>query len=167
MPKVLVFCWETSGDFPNVSAIEGMLTRVGETNHLVRLADLVTVRRDYVSPKAKPVYFNGRPAVVLNVVMQPDQDVTQLGKALRTAARDYQATLPIGYVVDFATFQADQVGVAVSSALSNVAQTFAVVAGLVVVFLGFRAGLIAAMIVPFAVMFSVIGMRVFGIALEQ
>jgi multidrug efflux pump subunit AcrB len=51
--------------------------------------------------------------------------------------------------------------------LSNVAQTFLVVGTLVVIFLGLRAGLIAAMIVPFAVMFSVIGMRALGIALEQ
>ena len=71
---------ETSGDFPNVRAIETMLTRVGTTDSLVRLADLVTVRRDYVSPKVKPIYFNGRPAVVLSVIMQPDQDVTQLGR---------------------------------------------------------------------------------------
>ena len=62
---------ETSGDFPNVRAIETMLTRVGTTDSLVRLADLVTVRRGYVSPKVKPIYFNGRPAVVLSVVMQP------------------------------------------------------------------------------------------------
>jgi multidrug efflux pump subunit AcrB len=33
--------------------------------------------------------------------------------------------------------------------------------------LGLRAGLVAAMIVPFAVMFSLIGMRALGIALEQ
>ena len=37
---------ETSGDFPNVPAIEAMLTRIGATDNLVRLADLVTVRRD-------------------------------------------------------------------------------------------------------------------------
>ncbi len=158
---------ETSGDFPDVPAIENMLTRVGDTDQLARLSDLVAVRRDYVSPKVKPVYFNGRPAIVLSVVMQPDQDVIQLGRTLRAATGEYQATLPIGYALDFATFQADQVGVAVNSALSNVAQTFVVVAGLVVLFLGLRAGLIAAMIVPFAVMFSIIGMRVFGIALEQ
>ena len=47
------------------------------------------------------------------------------------------------------------------------AQTFVVVAVLVVLFLGLRAGTIAAMIVPFAVMFSLIGMRALGIALEQ
>ena len=158
---------ETSGDFPDVPAIENMLTRVGETDQLARLSDLVAVRRDYVSPKTKPVYFNGRPAIVLSVVMQPDQDVVQLGKTLQASTSDYQATLPIGYALDFATFQADQVGAAVNSALSNVGQTFVVVAGLVVLFLGLRAGLIAAMIVPFAVMFSLIGMRVFGIALEQ
>jgi multidrug efflux pump subunit AcrB len=158
---------ETSGDFPNVRAIETMLTRVGTTDSLVRLADLVTVRRDYVSPKVKPIYFNGRPAVVLSVVMRPDQDVTQLGERLRAAARNYEESLPIGYVIDFATYQSEQVRGSVNSALSNVAQTFAVVGGLVIVFLGLRAGLVAAMIVPFAVMFSVIGMRALGIALEQ
>jgi multidrug efflux pump subunit AcrB len=158
---------ETSGDFPNVRAIETMLTRVGTTDNLVRLADLVTVRRGYVSPKVKPIYFNGRPAVVLGIVMQPDQDVTQLGERLRAAARNYEARLPIGYVIDFATYQAGQVRTSVNSALSNVAQTFVVVGALVIVFLGLRAGFVAAMIVPFAVMFAVIGMRVLGIAIEQ
>src|SRR6478609_2134207 len=158
---------ETSGDFPNVRAIETMLTRIGATDSLVRLADLVTVRRGYVSPKVKPIYFNGRPAVVLSIVMQPDQDVTQLGERLRAAAREYEGRLPIGYAIDFATYQADQVSASVNSALSSVAQTFIVVAVLVVLFLGLRAGTVAAMIVPFAVMFSLIGMRAFGIALEQ
>ena len=158
---------ETSGDFPSVRAIETMLTRVGTSDSLVRLADLVTVRRGYVSPKVKPIYFDGRPAVVLSVIMQPDQDVTQLGQKLRAAARDYEARLPIGYAIGFSTYQAEQVSASVNSALSNVAQTFIVVAILVVVFLGVRAGLIAAMIVPFAVMFSLIGMRALGIALEQ
>ena len=158
---------ETSGDFPSVGAIETMLTRVGTSDSLVRLADLVTVHRGYVSPKVKPIFFDGRPAVVLSVIMQPDQDVTQLGQKLRAAASDYEARLPIGYALGFSTYQAEQVNASVNSALSNVAQTFIVVAILVVVFLGVRAGLIAAMIVPFAIMFSLIGMRALGIALEQ
>ena len=158
---------DVSGDFPDVAAIEAMLTRVGQTGHLARLGDIVTVRRGYVSPKVKPVYFNGRPAVVLSVVMQPDQDVTRLGKELRAFGSAYESNLPIGYAVEFASFQADSVSVSVKGALSNVAQTFVVVAGLVVLFLGFRAGLIAAMIVPFAVMFSMITARALGIALEQ
>jgi multidrug efflux pump subunit AcrB len=158
---------ETSGDFPSVRAIETMLTKIGASDNLVRLADLVTVRRGYASPKIKPIYFNGRPAVVLSVVMQPDQDVTQIGRRLRAAAHEYEDQLPIGYAIDFATYQADQVRASVNSALSNVAQTFIVVGGLVVLLLGLRAGLIAAMIVPFAVMFSLIGMRALGIALEQ
>ncbi len=158
---------EASGDFPDVRSIEGMLTRVAQSDQLLRLSDIVTVRRGYASPKVRPIYFNGQPAIALSIIMQPDQDVTQLGKLLRAAARDYEATLPIGYAIEFATFQADQVGVAVKSALANVAQTFAVVAVIVVLFLGLRAGLIAAMIVPFAVMFAVIGMRLFGIAIEQ
>ncbi|RZN26337.1 efflux RND transporter permease subunit [Bradyrhizobium sp. Leo121] len=158
---------EASGDFPNVRAIETMLTRVGTTENLVRLSDVVSVRRDYVSPKVKPIFFNGRPAVALSIVMQPDQDVTQLGKKLRAFARNYRDKLPIGYEIDFAAYQAEQVSAAVNSALSSVAQTFLVVGAIVIIFLGLRVGLIAAMIVPFAVMFSLIGMRVLGIALEQ
>ena len=74
---------ETSGDFPNVRAIETMLTRVGTTDSLVRLAELRHRTPRLRLPKVKPIYFNGRPAVVLSVVMQPDQDVTQLGGKLR------------------------------------------------------------------------------------
>jgi multidrug efflux pump subunit AcrB len=158
---------ETSGDFPNVRAIETMLTRIGSTDSLVRLSDLVTVRRGYVSPKVKPIYFNGRPAVVLSVVMRPDQDVTRFAARIRAAVRRYEQGLPIGFAMEFATYQAEQVNTAVNSALLNVAQTFAVVGALVIVFLGLRPGLIAAMIVPFAVMFSFAGMRALGIALEQ
>ena len=83
------------------------------------------------------------------------------------AAREYEGRLPIGYAIDFATYQAEQVSASVNSALSSVAQTFIVVAVLVVLFLGLPAGTVAAMIVPFAAMFSLIGMRALGIALEQ
>jgi multidrug efflux pump subunit AcrB len=53
---------------------------------------------------------------------------------LRAAAREYEGRLPIGYAIDFATYQADQVSASVNSALSSVAQTFIVVAVLVVLF---------------------------------
>src|ERR1700731_1722710 len=109
---------ETSGDFPSVRAIETMLTRIGTSDSLVRLADLVTVRRGYASPKVKPIYFKGRPPFVLRLIMQPDQDVTQLGQKLRAAARDYEQRLPIGYAIGFATYQAEQVSASVNSALS-------------------------------------------------
>jgi multidrug efflux pump subunit AcrB len=68
--------------------------------------------------------------------MQPDQDVTQIGRKLRAASREYEDRLPIGYAIEFATYQADQVSASVNSALSSVARTFVVVAALVVLFLG-------------------------------
>jgi multidrug efflux pump subunit AcrB len=60
---------EASGDFPDVRSIEAMLTRIGETDQLVRLSNVVTVRRGYASPKVKPIYYNGRPAIVLSAIM--------------------------------------------------------------------------------------------------
>ena len=145
-----------------------MLTRVGATENLVRLADLVTVRRDYVSPKVKPVYFNGttgrRPQ--RRHAARPGRDAARERRFV-PLAKTYENGLPIGYAIELRdvpgrTGQRRRELRAVERRTDLRRR-----GGLVVLFLGLRAGLVAAMIVPFAVMFSFLGMRVFGIALEQ
>ena len=73
---------EASGDFETVEDIRNVLTKVQGLGGFVRLADLVTVRRGYVSPKVRPVYFNGEPAVIVAVEMTNGVDVTALGPRL-------------------------------------------------------------------------------------
>ncbi|MGI9353395.1 MAG: efflux RND transporter permease subunit, partial [Rhizobiaceae bacterium] len=55
----------------------------------------------------------------------------------------------------------------INSALSNVAQTFGVVVLVMLAFLGFRPAFIIACIVPFTVMFALLGMVYLGIELQQ
>jgi len=158
---------EASGDFESVADVERMLTRIEGTNEYARLLDLVSVRRGYSSPPDKPAYYNGRPAVVVGVQMQSGFDIQDVGVALREAVDTYEQSLPIGYDLEFATFQPDAVSEAVSNALSNVGQTFIVVVLVVLAFLGWRSGFVISSIVPFAVMFALLGMGVLNIALEQ
>lgn len=158
---------EASGDFRSVSDIENMLTQVRASEDFVRLNDVLTVRRGIVSPKDKPVFYNGRPAVVVSVLMQPNFDVQDLGRDVRTKVQAFEAEQPIGYIFNFATFQPDDVSRAVNDALANVGQTFLVVLLVVLAFLGVRSGMVIASIVPFAVMFALLGMNILEIALEQ
>jgi multidrug efflux pump subunit AcrB len=158
---------EASGDFKSVSDVELMLTRINNSNEYARLLDLVTVKRGYVSPLETPVYYNGRPGLTIGVQMQSGYDIQGVGERVLQATNAYEATLPIGYSLNFATFQPDAVSKAVSEALSNVAQTFIVVVLVVLGFLGWRSGIVIASIVPFAVMFALLGMGVLNIALEQ
>ncbi len=158
---------EASGDFKSVEEIETMLTQVSDSGDFVRLSDIVTVRRGIVSPKEQPAFYNGRPALVVSVQMQPTFDVQDVGLDVREKVRAFEQAQPIGYAFEFATFQPDDVSRAINDALSNVAQTFIVVLIVVLGFLGLRSGLVIASIVPFAVMFTLLGMSVLGLALEQ
>jgi multidrug efflux pump subunit AcrB len=99
--------------------------------------------------------------------MQPGFDIEDVGERLTDAMHMFEDTLPFGYELNFATFQPTEVSKTVAGALSNVGQTFIVVLLVVLAFLGVRSGLVISSIVPFAVMFALIGMNALNIALEQ
>jgi len=158
---------EANGNITSIEELEEILTQIDGTSELVRLKDLMTVRRGYVDPIDKPVFYNGNPAVMVSVEMSDDRDIQQIGRVLKREIAVLEQTQPIGISYNISTFQEANVTIAINSALSNVAQTFAVVLVVMLVFLGFRPALIIACIVPFTVMFALMGMSQIGVDLEQ
>lgn len=158
---------EANGDLGTIREIENVLTKVPGLSGLVRLRDIVSVRRGYVDPPDKPIYFNGEPALIVAVEMADDRDIQKVGRALDARVAALEMTQPIGISYRTSTAQEANVTIAINGALSNVAQTFAVVLLVMLVFLGLRPALVIASIVPFTVMFALLGMARMGIDLEQ
>jgi multidrug efflux pump subunit AcrB len=69
--------------------------------------------------------------------------------------------------LDVAIFQPDLVEQSVSSATSNLLQTVAVVLVIVMLFLGWRTGLIVGAMVPLTMMVTLVGMSIWGIELHR
>ncbi|NNK79811.1 MAG: efflux RND transporter permease subunit [Litoreibacter sp.] len=157
---------EANGNFNTLEDIGAVLTQI-PSGDIVRLRDLMSVRRGYVDPMEKPVYFNGAPAVLVSVEMAEDRDIQKVGRDLQAAVTALEQTQPIGISYNFSTAQETNVTIAINGALSNVAQTFAVVLVVMLIFLGIRPALIIASIVPFTVSFALMGMGRIGIDLEQ
>ncbi len=157
---------EVNGDFENIESIENVLTRIQDSHTLIALKDLLKVRRGYEEPRTTPIYFNGKPAIVLGVQMSDGQDIQVLGKRLQAAVADFEQTQPLGIAYDYATYQEVDVTKSINDALSNVAQTIAVVLIVLVLFLGIRPALIVACIVPFTVLFAIIAMGYMKIELH-
>lgn len=157
---------EANGNLDTIEDVSAVLTQL-PTGDIVRLRDLVTPRRGYVDPAQKPVYFNGQPAVLVSVEMADDRDIQKLGRTLRTQITQLEALQPIGVSFHISTFQETNVTQSINGALSNVAQTFAVVLLVMLLFLGLRPAFIIASIVPFTVTFALLGMTQWGIDLEQ
>lgn len=158
---------QVNGEFTSVEEIAELLTQVPEREGFLRLQDLLSVKRGYVDPPEAPIFYNGQSALMMAVEMATDRDVQKIGRALKQALPRFEAKQPVGIRFEFSTFQENVVTKAINAALMNVAQTFAVVFVAIFLFLGIRPALVIASIVPFAVMFSLIVMRLWGVDLEQ
>ena len=75
--------------------------------------------------------------------------------------------MAIGYKLNIATFQAEQVEKTVTGVSVNVLQTLAIVLVVVILFLGMRTGLIVGSIVPFVMLVTLSIMQFSGIKLER
>lgn len=158
---------EPSGNFRSVEDIENVLIAVPGTEQSVRLKDLLRIRRGFAEPASDLAYYNGKRAIVISVSITPGVNSVEFGERLTAKVRDLEARLPIGYVLEFATFQPDLVQKAVDGALTNVYQTLVIVLIVVVAFLGLRTGLIVGSFVPMTMLMGLIIMRFAGIELER
>ncbi len=158
---------EPSGNFRSVEDIENLVIAVPGTEQSVFLKDLLSVRRGYADPPGNFAYYNGKRAIVISLSIIPGVNAVDFGVRLKEKVVDLENQLPVGYVLDFATFQPDLVEAAVGGAMLNVYQTLVIVLVVVVGFLGLRTGLIVGSFVPLTMLMGLIIMRFAGIELER
>ena len=160
---------EPSGDFNNVSEIEDVIIPIPGTDRVTPLRDLAKVTRGYVDPPNQPVYYNGRQAIVLSVSILEGEGVNavEFGDRLTRKLKQVEQTLPIGYVLEYATFQPPLIDAAVQGAANNLLQTLAIVLVVVMLFLGVRTGLIVGSFVPMTMLMSMVIMRALDIELQR
>ncbi len=158
---------EPTGNFNSVRDIENVLIDIPDSDQVIRLGDLVDVRRAYVDPPSTPVYFNGRPAIVMSVSVEDGINSVAFGERLKTRVEELEQGLPWGYVLEFATFQPDLIDASVKGAVNNLYQTLVIVLVVVMVFLGVRTGLIVGSFVPITMLMSIVIMRQFEVELQR
>jgi multidrug efflux pump subunit AcrB len=169
---------EPSGNFKSLQDIGNVLFEIPGTKKTIQLKDLLILERGYIDPPNALAYFNGKPAIVISVSITPGVNAVDFGERLTRKIKNLESQLPIGYVLEYATFQPDLVEKAVNGALSNVYQTLVIVLIVVMLFLGVRTGLIVGSFVPmtmllggsFVPMTMLLGLIVmgfFGVELER
>ena len=161
------FALTPTGAFESVDDVRRTLIRSPEDNALFELGDLATVTKGYEDPARQAAFYNGAPAIVLAISMQPEESVLNFSKRMQNRINEAAAALPVGLHLDIITFQADQVEKAVYGVSASVVQTLAIVLGVVILFLGVRTGLIVGAIVPGVMLTTLAVMGVFGLQLER
>jgi len=156
-----------TGNFNEVSEIKSLLIPIPGTERTVPLQDLATVRRAYVDPPDKPAYYNGHPSIILSVMLQEGVNAVAFGGQLTRRLNEIEQSLPLGYVLEYATYQPDLIQKAVNGAVSNVFQTLVIVMVVVMIFLGARTGMIVGSFVPLVMLLGLVIMGLMGIELQR
>lgn len=157
---------EPSGDFRSVDEIRNLSIETDDGD-VVYLQDLASVHRAYVDPPETPAFFNSQPAIVLGVSMIPSSNVVELGRQVAARLDTLRPRLPVGMQLEVAIFQPDLVQASISNATNNLLQTMGVVLVVVMLFLGWRSGLIVGAMIPLTMMITLIGMAIWGIELHR
>ena len=162
------FAVEPTGNFDSLDDIGQVTVEIPDKpGQVIYLRDFAKITRDYVDPPKNPAYFNGKPAIVIGVQMVDKYDSKKFAEGLSARRQLLENTLPIGYSLQYITFQPDDIRKAVDGVANNLYQTIVIVLAVVMLFLGWRTGLIVGAMVPLTMLLTLLIMRYVGIELER
>lgn len=162
------FYIEPTGNFENIKDIANLQIQIpNRAGQVAYLKDIAKISRGYADPPKSPVFYNGKPAIVIAVSMVDQFDSFEFATKLKQRTAAIEQTLPIGYKFDYITFQPNDIRVAISGVMNNLYQTIVIVLIVVMVFLGWRTGLLVGAMVPLVMLLAILVMRVIGIELER
>lgn len=161
------FVVEPSGNFDSTIDIANTYINIPNSDSFIALKDIVTLRRAYIDPPDKIAYFNGEPAIFFAISMLPEYNLLEYAPRVMLKVNNIEATLPIGYKINTATYQAEQVKKTIAGVSVNVLQTLAIVLVVVILFLGIRTGLVVGAIVPFVMLITLTIMQFSDMKLER
>jgi multidrug efflux pump len=154
-----------SGNFDSVKSVRDLQLAVGGKN--LRLGDIATVYRDYADPPVQTIRFGGKPAIALSVSMKSDGDVLQLGDNLTREMARIKNDLPVGIEFNQVSNQPKVVKQAVGTFMRSLVEAVAIVLAVSFISLGWRAGAVVALTIPFVLLATFLAMQMFKIDLHR
>lgn len=161
---------EPSGNFESVEELRQTVIKLpgrsGGTD-LIYLGDIARIERGYIDPAATKITHNGEPALILAISMREGGNIIRLGEAVQERVRRFQQVYPIGVEFSAIYFQPAFVNKKVHDFTNSLIQAIVIVTVVMLLFLGFRTGLVVASLIPMAMVMAFMIMGFLNIGLDQ
>jgi multidrug efflux pump subunit AcrB len=152
-------------DLGTPETLAALPLRIGE--RLIRLGDIATVRTGYEEPPSYLVRAHGKEALLIGIVMNKGENGQVLGERLQAFLAAERRLLPLGMELVQLTNQADAIRQAVDLFQVKFLVAVAMVMGVSILAIGWRAGLIVGVAVPVTLGVSFLVMKAMGINLDR
>jgi multidrug efflux pump subunit AcrB len=158
---------EPTGNFEDIEDLGKTIISVGQNREPVYLRDITQIKRGYKTPIDRLVKINGKPGLAISVALKDGANIIQLGEEIDKKIIQYNQTLPIGISLNRAATQDVYVNSKVQGFVSNLVQSIGIVLAVMLLFLGFRTGIVVASLIPAAILMTLFLMNTLDIGLNQ
>jgi multidrug efflux pump subunit AcrB len=156
----------SSDTFNSPDSIKNLIIQ-GQDDEQIRLKDLATVSRGYLTPSEPIMRFNGQDAVGLAISSAKGANVVNMGNAVQARLNELVKELPIGLEVGGVYYESKFVQSSIKVFMANLAASVGIVIFVLLISMGLRSGLIIASNLIFSIMGTLIIMLIWGIDLQR
>lgn len=154
-----------TGNFESVKSVRELQLAVN--GRTIRLGDIANVYRGYADPPVQTIRFGGKPGIALSISMKSDGDVLHLGEQLTKEMARIKIDLPVGIEFHQVSNQPKVVKAAVGTFMRSLLEAVAIVLAVSFISLGWRAGAVVALTIPFVLLATFLAMQMFKIDLHR
>lgn len=158
---------EPTGNYDSLEDIKNTLIPIGDGKQVVQLRDITNVRKGYIEPATSIVHVNGQPAISLSISLIDGANIIKLGEEVDKVINKWNKQLPIGMEIQRLSSLDTFVDKSIDGFISNLVQSIVIVLAVMLVFLGFRTGLIVASLIPLVTVMTLMLMGVIEMGLNQ
>ncbi|NLK20392.1 MAG: efflux RND transporter permease subunit, partial [Synergistaceae bacterium] len=155
-----------TGYFSSVDSLSNMLLRGGD-GRSIRLGDLAEITRGYMDPPMSAMRYNGRPALGIGISNVEGGNVIRIGEAVHKRITELESRTPLGMELGLIYYQPDTVADSIRDFVTNLLEALVIVIGILLVFMGFRSGLLIGFILLLTILATFVAMRILGIDLHS
>ncbi|MEM6534303.1 MAG: efflux RND transporter permease subunit [Pseudomonadota bacterium] len=157
-----------TGEITTIDAIKSVIVGESETGGgVTRLGAIADVTRGFSEPIDHYVRIDGQPALGIGIANVSGANVVKMGDAIKARLLELESQRPVGMVLHEYYHQGDVVSESIASFAENVFAALAIVFCTLLVFMGFRSGLIMGATVLLTMAATLLIMWVAGIPMHR
>ncbi|AIY67116.1 efflux RND transporter permease subunit [Pseudoalteromonas piratica] len=131
-----------TGEFKDVSELEDLLISKPGAKEIIYLGDVATVKREYPEIPNNPTHYAGKRTLLLGVSFASGVNVVDIGDKLKQHLVSLEYQRPYGIEINTLYNQPKEVEKSVDDFITSLIQAVSIVIGVLLLFMGFRSGLL-------------------------
>lgn len=131
-----------TGEFKDVSELEDLLISKPGAKEIIYLGDVATVKREYPEIPNNPTHYAGKRTLLLGVSFASGVNVVDIGDKLKQHLASLEYQRPYGIEINTLYNQPKEVEQSVDDFITSLIQAVSIVIGVLLLFMGFRSGLL-------------------------